>query len=44
MHAGFELFLIVLDKSDESMLYWVGLDHSFAVLYIAVTYLDQELS
>ena len=42
-HTGFELFLIVLRKSDEKMPYWLGLGDSFAVLYIAVTYLVQEL-
>ena len=42
-HTGFELFLIVLGKSDESMPYWVGLDHSIAVTYIAETFLDEEL-
>ena len=42
-HTGFELFLIVLGKSDENMPYWVGLGDSFAILYIAVTYLVQEL-
>ena len=35
---------MVLGKSDEIMLYCVGVDNSFAILYIAVTYLDQELS
>ena len=29
-HTGFELFLIVLRKSDEKMPYWLGLGHSFA--------------
>ena len=36
-------FLIVLGKSDENMPYWLGLGDSFAILYIAVTYLVQEL-
>ena len=42
-HTGFELFLIVLGKSDENMPYWLGLGDSFAMLYIAVTCLVQEL-
>ena len=42
-HTGFELFLIVLRKSDEKMPYWLGLGDSFALLYIAVSYLVQEL-
>ena len=42
-HTGFELFLIVLGKNDENMSYWLGLGDSFAMLYIAVTYLVQEL-
>ena len=37
-HTGFELFLIVLGKSDENMPYWLGLGDSFAMLYMAVTY------
>ena len=31
-HTGFQLFLIVLHKSDEKMPYWLGLGDSFAVL------------
>ena len=42
-HTGFELFLIVLGKSDENMPYWLGLGDSFAMLYMAVTYLVQDL-
>ena len=42
-HRVFGLFLIILGKSDERMQYWLGLGDSFAILYIAVTYLVQEL-
>ena len=42
-HTGFELFLIVLGKSDENMPYWLGFGDSFAMLCIAVMYLVQEL-
>ena len=42
-HTGFELFLIVLGKSDENMPYWLGLSDSFAMLYIAVAHLVQDL-
>ena len=38
-----KLFLIVLGTSDERMLYWLDLGDYFAVLYIVVTYLVQEL-
>ena len=37
-HTEFELFLIILGKSDEKMPYWLGLGDSFAILYIDVTY------
>ena len=33
-HTKFDLFSIVLGKSDESMLYRLGLGNSFAVVYI----------
>ena len=42
-YIGFELILIVLANSYEQMPYWLGLGDSFAVLYIAVTCLVQEL-
>ena len=42
-HTGFELFLIVLGKSDENLPYWLGLGDSFAMLYIAVAHLVQDL-
>ena len=42
-YIGFQLILIVLANSDEQMPYWLGLGDSFAVLYIAVTCLVQEL-
>ena len=42
-HTGFELFLIILGKSDKKMPYWLGLGDSFAILYIDVTYLVQQL-
>ena len=42
-HTKFDLFSIVLGKSDESMPYRLDLGNSFAVVYIAVTYLVQEL-
>ena len=42
-HIGFELILIVLAKSDEQMPYWLGFGDSFAIFYIAVTCLVQEL-
>ena len=42
-YIGFELILMVLANSDEQMPYWLGLGDSFAVLYIAVTCLVQEL-
>ena len=42
-HTGFELFLIILGKRDKKMPYWPELGDSFAILYIDVTYLDQEL-
>ena len=42
-HTKFDLFSIVLGKSDERMPYRLGLDNSFAVVYIAVTSLVQEL-
>ena len=35
--------MIVLGKSNENMQYWLGLGDTFAMLYIAVTYLVQEL-
>ena len=35
--------MIVLGKSNEIMPHWLGLGDSFAILYIAVTYLVQEL-
>ena len=42
-HTKFDLFSIVLGKSDETMPYRLDLGNSFAVVYIAVTYLVQEL-
>ena len=39
----FVLFLIILGKSDERITYRLGLGNSFAVVYIAVTCLVQEL-
>ena len=38
-HTGFELFLIILGKSDERMPYWLGFGDLFAILYIDVRYL-----
>ena len=42
-HTKFDLFSIVLGKSDETMPYRLDLGNSFGVVYIAVTYLVQEL-
>ena len=42
-YIGFQLILIVLANSDEQMPYWLGFGDSFAVFYIAVTCLVQEL-
>ena len=42
-NTEFELFMIVLGKSDENMPYWLGLSDSFAMLYIAVAHLVQDL-
>ena len=42
-HTKFDLFSIVLGKSDETMPYRLDLGNSFAVVYIAVTCLVQEL-
>ena len=42
-YIGFELILMVLANSDEQMPYWLGFGDSFAVFYIAVTCLVQEL-
>ena len=42
-HTKFDLFSIVLGKSDETMPYRLDLGNSFAVVYIAVTNLVQEL-
>ena len=42
-HTKFDLFSIILGKSDERMPYRLGLGNSFAVVYIAVTCLVQEL-
>ena len=30
--------MIIFGKSDEKMPYWLGLDDSFAILYIALTH------
>ena len=37
-HTKFDLFSIVLGKSDETMPYRLDLGNSFGVVYIAVTY------
>ena len=42
-HTKFDLFSIILGKSDERMPYRLGLGNSFAVVSIAVTCLVQEL-